>query len=60
LSIPSLYTRGIPLHAFTNTPMHLMPLGVGKTVFFRIMTWSARRGRKKVFVAIAKALMEDI
>jgi hypothetical protein len=60
LSIPSLYTRGIPLYAFTDTPMHLIPLGVGKTVFFWIMTWLARRGRKKVFVAIAKALMEDI
>jgi hypothetical protein len=44
LSIPSLYTRGIPLHAFTDTPMHLIPLGVGKTVFFQIMTWPARRG----------------
>jgi hypothetical protein len=60
LPIPSLYTRGVPLHAFTDTPMHLIPLGIGKSVFFRIMTWSARRGRKKVFVAIAKSLMEDI
>jgi hypothetical protein len=34
LSIPSLYTRGIPLHAFTNTPMHLIPLGVGKWSYF--------------------------
>jgi hypothetical protein len=56
LSIPSLCTRGIPLHAFTNTPMHLIPLGVGKMVFFWIMTWSARRGRKNVFVAIAKGV----
>jgi hypothetical protein len=51
LPIPSLFTRGVPLHAFTDTPMHLIPLG---------MTWSARRGCKKVFVAIAKSLMEDI
>jgi hypothetical protein len=60
LPIPSLFTRGVPLHAFTDTPMHLILLGIGKTVFFRIMTWSARRGCKKVFVAIAKSLMEDI
>jgi hypothetical protein len=60
LKIPSLYSRGVPLHTFTDTPMHLIPLGIGKSVFFRIMTWSARRGQKKVFVAIAKLLMEDI
>jgi hypothetical protein len=44
LPVPSLYLPGVPLHAFTDTPMHLTPLGVGKAVFFRIMTWSARRG----------------
>jgi hypothetical protein len=41
LPLPSLYSRGVPLHAFNDTPMHLIPLGVGKAVFFRIMTWSA-------------------
>jgi hypothetical protein len=60
LPVPSLYPRGVPLHAFTDTPMHLIPLGVGKAVFFRIMTWSARRGRKKAFVTIAQSLMEEL
>jgi hypothetical protein len=60
LTIPSLFTRGVPLHAFTDTPMHLIPLGIGRATFFRIMTWSGRRGRKKAFVSIAKALMEDL
>jgi hypothetical protein len=60
LPIPILYTRGLPLHAFPDTPMHLISLGLGKAVFFRIMTWAARRGRKKIFVEIAKSLMEDL
>jgi hypothetical protein len=41
LPAPSLYLCGVPLHAFSDTPMHLIPLGVGKAVFFHIMTWSA-------------------
>jgi hypothetical protein len=40
--------------------MHLIPLGVGKAMFFRIMTWSARRGRKKAFITIAQSLMEEL
>jgi hypothetical protein len=60
LPVPSLYSRGVPLNAFTDTPMHLIPLGVGKAVFFRIMTWSARRGRKKAFITIAQPLMEEL
>jgi hypothetical protein len=60
LPVPSLYSRGVPLHAFTDTPMHLIPLGVGKAVFFRIMTWLARWGRKKAFITIAQSLMEEL
>jgi hypothetical protein len=60
LYIPSLYTRGVPLRAFVDTPMHLIHLGVGKSIFFRIMAWASACGRKKVFLSIAKNLMEDL
>ena len=60
LDPPSLYSRGVPLRAFVDTPMHLILLGVGRTVFKRVSTWSARRGRKADFVAQAKVLLQQL
>jgi hypothetical protein len=54
LRIPALYKRGVPLDRFGDTPMHLLLLGVARTVFRRITIWSTRRGRKHAFLALAK------
>jgi hypothetical protein len=60
LPVPSLNTQGVLLHAFTDTPMHLIPLAVGKAVFVCFLTWLARPGQKKAFITIPQLLTEDL
>jgi hypothetical protein len=42
---PSLWNRDIPLRLFVDTPMHLLFLGIAKSVFSKISLWSAWCGR---------------
>jgi hypothetical protein len=47
---PSLWTRELlPLCLFVDTPMHLLFLGIAKSVFSTISLWSARCGRGPAF-----------
>jgi hypothetical protein len=57
---PSLFQRGYPLEIFVDTPMHLIFLGFCKTVFRRISTWSARNGRKKEFLHLARKQLQQL
>jgi hypothetical protein len=54
---PALYERGVPLRAFVDTPMHLLLLGVCRTVFRRITTWATRLGRRGAFVEYGQKLL---
>jgi hypothetical protein len=33
MNTPAMYTRGVPLHIFVDPPMHLLLLGVCRSVF---------------------------
>lgn len=47
--IPSVWERGLPLNLFVDTPMHLLFLGIAKTVFWYIGLWCNRSGRGDAF-----------
>jgi hypothetical protein len=46
---PSLWNRDLPLRLFVDTPMHLLFLGIAKSVFGKISLWLARCGRGPAF-----------
>lgn len=58
--IPSVWQRDLPLNLFVDTPMHLLFLGIAKSVFFKIGVWSARCGRGPAFRKIAIRLLSEL
>lgn len=58
--IPSVWNRGLPLEIFIDTPMHLLFLGIAKSIFGKISDWSLACGRKKEFNNLAFGLLKDL
>jgi hypothetical protein len=48
------------LHLFVDTPMHLLFLGIAKSVFGRVGVWSNRCGRGPAFRKMACSLLKDL
>ena len=59
-NIPSVWERGLPLRLYVDTPMHLLFLGVAKTVFWYVGLWSSMRGREKAFTELAIRNLRDL
>jgi hypothetical protein len=59
LDLPAMYTRGVPLHIFVDPLMHLLLLGVCRSVFQRVSSWAARLGPKNAFKIYASSLLEQ-
>ena len=59
--IPSVWERDLPLSLYIDTPMHLLFLGIAKTVFWYVGLWCNRSGRGKVFkeMAVNRLLLLD-
>jgi hypothetical protein len=58
--IPSVWSRNLPLDIFVDTPMHLLFLGIAKSMFCKITEWSIARGRKKEFNVLAVQQLKDL
>jgi hypothetical protein len=58
--IPSVWQRDLPLSLFVDTPMHLLFLGIAKSIFFKIGIWSGRCGRGPAFRKIAIGLLGEL
>ena len=48
--IPSVWDRDVPLNLYVDTPMHLLFLGIAKTVFWYVGLWCSRSGRGDAFL----------
>lgn len=59
-SLPSMWLRGLPLSLFIDTPMHLLFLGIAKSIFEYVGEWSKKCNRQSAFVAIAKSLLKQL
>jgi hypothetical protein len=46
---PSLWNRDLLLRLFVDTPLHLLFLGIAKSVFGKISLWSEQCGRGPAF-----------
>jgi hypothetical protein len=57
---PSLWNRDLPLRLFVDTPMHLLFLGIAKSVFGKISLWAAWCGRGPAFKKVGINLLKDI
>jgi hypothetical protein len=57
---PSLWNRDLLLRLFVDTPMHLLFLGIAKSVFGKISLWSARCGGGPAFKKVGINLLNDI
>ncbi len=58
--LPSLWTRGVHLNQYPCVPMHLLFLGVVKTVIFRIQKWMTRKCKGKPFMDQMRGYLESI
>ena len=58
--IPSIWLRDISLHLLVDTPMHLLFLGIAKSIFWFIGEWSTKSGRGPAFRSIAMKLLKDL
>ena len=59
-SVPSVWDRGLPLKLYIDTPMHLLFLGIAKTVFWYIGVWSGKCGWFDAFEKIGKRNLTDL
>jgi hypothetical protein len=59
-AIPSVWRRDVPLRLFIDTPMHLLFLGIAKSIFFYIGIWSNKCGRGPAFRKIAQSMLIDL
>jgi hypothetical protein len=50
---PSTWNRNLPLRIYVDTPMHLLFLGVARTVFELIGMWAKRSERSGEFIPLA-------
>jgi hypothetical protein len=57
---PSLWNRDLPLRLFVDKPMHVLFLGIPKSVFRKISLWSARCGRGPAFKKVGINLLKDV
>jgi hypothetical protein len=60
LDFPAVWGRLLALRFFVDTPMHLMFLGIAKTIFAFVGFWAAKSGRGPAFRKIAKALLQEL
>jgi hypothetical protein len=58
--LPSIWLRGLPLHLFIDTVMHLLFLGVVKAAFVRVSTWANRAGRGPAFLRLGTRMLMDV
>jgi hypothetical protein len=58
--LPSVWNRMLPLRIFIDTPMHLLFLGIAKSVFELIGEWAVRSGRRGPFRKEAMDQLQDL
>ena len=59
-AFPSVWNRRLPLRLFVDSPMHLLFLGVAKSVFWLVGVWCNRCGRGSTFQKIGKTMLQDL
>ena len=59
-SLPALWTRGTDLDQHPDVPMHLLCLGVVKTLIIRIQIWMSKKCKESPFVRQMKGRLESI
>ena len=57
---PAVWTRSYPLDQFIDVPMHLLFLGIQKTIMKRVTLWHSRRSAKSQFQKYAEGLLDPI
>jgi hypothetical protein len=57
---PTAWRRGLPLHAHVDVPMHLLFLGVTKTVVKRIMEWSKAHSLQNNFLRASSGVLDAV
>lgn len=58
--VPSSWARGVHLHQHPDVPMHLLFLGIVKTVIFRVEKWLTRQVKAKPFRDMMKGILEGV
>jgi hypothetical protein len=58
--LPAVWTRGVNLDQHPDIPMHLLCLGIVKTVILRVSRWMAKKCKGKAFVRQMKGLLESL
>ncbi|MFY7881041.1 MAG: hypothetical protein ACOVR6_01995 [Fimbriimonas sp.] len=58
--IPALWDRGVQLFQHVDVIMHLLFLGVVKTVIQMVQEWSKKRGKNAAFVRYLEGTLEGI
>ena len=57
---PAVWTRSYSLDQFIDVPMHLLFLGIQKTIMKRVTLWHSRRSAKLPFKKYAEGLLDPI
>jgi hypothetical protein len=57
---PTAWRRGLPLDAHVDVPMHLLFLGVTKTVVNRIMEWSKAHSLQNNFLCASNYVLDAL
>ena len=58
--LPTVWTRGVHLHQHPDVPMHLICLGVVKSVILRVDKWMTNSSKSAPFVRHMKGMLESI
>jgi len=57
---PALWHRGVPLSIHVDVPMHLLFLGVTKTVSKRVMEWTRLYGLNNSFLRNSSNMLQSV
>jgi hypothetical protein len=57
---PALWHRGVPLNTHVDVPMHLLFLGIMKTVAKRVMEWTKQNALNKNFIRSSVSALQAV
>jgi len=59
-SFPAAWTRGVPLEVHVDVPMHLLFLGITKTVSKRVMEWAKAQNLQNNFLRASDGVLDAV